>query len=155
MAIIKSNKGNGLNSVPFFRFWLPNNHCEQFGSNAGIARIFHESLKTPVFHRKMCVLFHHLIDTKKCTKKGDFIRYGDFHISTVYSPKSECDGDGDNCRYEIIHAYGARESDLDNNRMTPMEFSRKVTITPNMFRTTNETGWFPVPKGFGRVKLWD
>ena len=86
-------------------------------------------------------------------KKGDLIRYGDDHVSTVYSDKSSCnDKDGKTtCTYEIIHAYGGDCTDYNKKtgECKPGTFSRKVLKTPNEFKG------FPMPTGFGRIKLWD
>ena len=83
-------------------------------------------------------------------KKGDLIRYGTSHISIMYSEKWGESMNGTD--YDIIHAYGTSRADLDNNPATPMEFSRKVVISPNSMSTAG--GEFPGPTGFGRLKLW-
>ncbi len=41
-------------------------------------------------------------------KKGDLVGY-EKHISMVYSDRASCDAGGENCQYEIIHAYGGIE----------------------------------------------
>lgn len=81
--------------------------------------------------------------------KGDLVRYFDpgktAHISIFYSDKTDRKGD-----YQIIHAFGARQSDHDNNFKTPPVFSRKVIITGNKVSPTISN-----PVGYGRIRLWD
>jgi hypothetical protein len=85
-------------------------------------------------------------------KRGDVVQYrgtkGGRHVSMVYSPKTACDKDGDNCTYEIVHAYGWNKYDFDGDGVEEAnEFSRKVV------KTRQNIG--SVPTGFGRIKLWD
>jgi transglutaminase-like putative cysteine protease len=79
--------------------------------------------------------------------KGDVVRY-DGHVSIVHSNKPTVKG-----KYNIIHAYGIPKADLDNSIATPMEFSRKVLISPNDMKTSK--GIFPRPTGFGKIMLWE
>jgi len=79
----------------------------------------------------------------KIIKKGDLIRYGNSHISIVYSEKwgtSQHGGD-----YDVIHAFGWECSGATCNKYP---WFRKVGITPN-----NHLG-LSAPSGFGRIKLW-
>jgi len=92
--------------------------------------------------------------------RGDLVRYNG-HISIVYSDRPECtrstDSSGEeqtNCSYEIIHAYGGDENgeytcpdipEASENRGRTV-FGRKV------MRTWDNIG---IPKGFGRIKLWN
>ena len=86
----------------------------------------------------------------KAIHSGDFVRYGDTHISTVHSPEATCDDKGKNCTYEIIHASGNLCLDISGNKKCEADepFNRKVvTNSTQHFRTK--------PTGFGRIKLWD
>ena len=96
-------------------------------------------------------------------KRGDFVVYDSDnngiidHISLIYctpddDPEGECAGLTTG-QYKIIHAFGTSKADIDNDRATPMVFTRKVVITPNQMETS--IGPFPSPLGFGRIKLWD
>lgn len=78
-------------------------------------------------------------------KRGDLIEY-DGHVSTVYSDRSSCNDKGDNCTYEIIHAYGV-DSYKEPGPAGKEIFSRKVIKTKQNIGAT--------PTGFGRIKLWD
>ena len=84
-------------------------------------------------------------------KKGDLIQY-DNHISIVYCTPDdnwggECDGLAEG-QYKIVHAYGQRSIDYNNNGIIDEgEFTRKVII--------NDKKWIKDPFGFGRIKLWD
>lgn len=82
-------------------------------------------------------------------KRGDLLRY-DTHSSTVYSDRSSCDDKGNNCTYEIIHAYGGDSYEKKVGTKKETIFSRKVLVTPNDISTTISN-----PTGFGRIKLWD
>lgn len=87
----------------------------------------------------------------KLIRKGDVVRYGRAHISTVYSERpQDCGDTGASCTYEIIHAYGGDSYKKIINGDEQRVFSRKVCITPNDISTTINN-----PTGFGRIKLWD
>jgi len=98
------------------------------------------------------------LSLKKQLRKGDLVRYGNSHISIVYSDRPACteDKNGDTtCSYEIIHAYGGdddkgmyRYPDIPEaaaNRNKRV-FGRKVIKTWNNIAD---------PTGFGRLKLWN
>jgi len=90
---------------------------------------------------------------EKKLRKGELIYYEGTsvnHISIFYSDKPVILGD--DAIYQIIHAFGVRQADIDND--SDLEFSRKVVITPNRMRTSTSIGQFPLPKRYGRIKLW-
>lgn len=85
-------------------------------------------------------------------KKGDLVRYGNTHVSIVYSERwGESRYNGD---YDIIHAYGQPRADI-NGDGNPNEFARKVVITPNEMLLPDLTMSLSNPTGFGRIKLWE
>ena len=90
------------------------------------------------------LLFYFSTDSEEYIKKGDLVRYGNTHVSTVYSDRPSDAG-----HYKIIHAYGITPytyPDWDKQSPVPV-FSRKVMITWENVSAT--------PTGFGRIKLWE
>jgi hypothetical protein len=81
-------------------------------------------------------------------KKGDLVRYGNTHISMIYSDAPMCSTDS--CAYEIVHASGNHCLDIDGNGSCDNDdpFNRKVIVNSTQFFRT-------LPTGFGRIKLWD
>lgn len=82
-------------------------------------------------------------------RRGDIIKYKD-HVSMVYSDRPTCNDKGEDCKYQIIHAYGVNSYKKIINGDEQRIFSRKVLVTPNDISTTIKN-----PTGFGRIKLWD
>jgi hypothetical protein len=88
------------------------------------------------------------VKLQKKLHKGDLVRYGNTHVSTIYSNRPVCNSNS--CTYEIVHAYGGNCTAYERDgSCSPGAFSRKVLVTNNIFRG------FPNPTGFGRIKLWD
>jgi len=87
-------------------------------------------------------------ESQELIHKGDFVRYGNTHISLMYSERwgmSKFDlNQYPAIQYDIIHAYGS--SSYHGG------FSRKVIITGNDIR--DNQGNIIEPSGFGRIKLW-
>jgi len=84
-------------------------------------------------------------DIDQLIKKGDLVRYGDYHVSIVYSDRSNDEGE-----YEIIHASGYHEIEYINQIPT---FNRKVII--NEINNALEQNTLRNPSGYGRIKIWD
>lgn len=84
-------------------------------------------------------------------RRGDIIKYKG-HISMVYSDRPTCNSKGEDCKYQIIHAYGGDKNGLytypdhDAANAGKKVFGRKVIKTWENIST---------PTGFGRIKLWD
>ena len=112
-----------------------------------------------IFDRTNKDLFYYWEKTEKGSKdksihRGDFIRYADqndvgTHISTVHSPKADCNADGSNCTYKIIHAHGRDQVDIGTRANPSPIFTRKVR------NNWNNEPMMPNPTGFGIIKLWD
>ena len=77
-------------------------------------------------------------DIDQLIKKGDLVRYGDYHVSIVYSDRSNDEGE-----YEIIHASGYHEIEYINQIPT---FNRKEWVCTLLNRPHN------VVSGYGRAK---
>ena len=108
------------------------------GSKGFVYRINRQGLKDPDW-----------LQTEANFRKGDLLRYKG-HVSMVYSDKSSCNAEGDNCEYEIVHASGDDCLDIDGNGSCSNgePFNRKVV--------KNSTADFKTsPTGYGRIKLWD
>jgi hypothetical protein len=119
-------------------------------ANTNVRRIFDQTNKDLFYY------WPRFGNADKQIHMGDFIRYTDkkgttdIHISTVHSPKADCDSNGNNCAYKIIHASGNTCLDVDGNHECDEgePFNRKVVVNSTQFFRT-------IPKGFGRIKLWD
>jgi len=85
-------------------------------------------------------------------KKGDLVRYGNTHISMIYSDAPTCDDSV--CTYDIVHASGNERIcyGLPGEPETCTGFNRKVTTNSI---SNSIKGLFRNPTGFGRIKLWD
>jgi len=83
----------------------------------------------------------------KKLRKGDLVKYGNTHISTIYDDNVVCD-DTD-CNYRILHAFSWECSNANSSECQKNPWFRKVGIT------TNDHPGLSTPTGFGRIKLWD
>ncbi len=101
------------------------------------------------FHQKrVSTTNNDKVKQQKKLRKGDLVRYKAKklrHISIVISDKADNKGN-----YQIIHAFGTRKSDHDNDKKTDRIFTRKVIVTSN--QTTKKLS---KPYGYGRIRLWN